>query len=38
VTCKLWDQSGHDEPSVKRDPSGKRRLVPPPWAPPAEAA
>ena len=37
VTCKLWDQSGHDEPSVKRDPSGKRRLVPPPWAPPAEA-
>jgi 2,4-dienoyl-CoA reductase-like NADH-dependent reductase (Old Yellow Enzyme family) len=35
VTCKLWDQSGHDEPSVKRDPSGKRRLVPPAWTPEA---
>ncbi len=38
VTCKLWDQLGHDDPSVKRDPSGKRRLVPPAWSPPPEAA
>jgi hypothetical protein len=38
VTCKLWDQSGRDDPRVKRDPSGKRRLVPPAWTQPPEAA
>jgi 2,4-dienoyl-CoA reductase-like NADH-dependent reductase (Old Yellow Enzyme family) len=38
VTCKRWDQLDRDDPGVKRDPSGKRRLVPPPWSPPPEAA
>ena len=29
VTCKLWDRLGLDDPGVKRDLSGRRRLVPP---------
>jgi 2,4-dienoyl-CoA reductase-like NADH-dependent reductase (Old Yellow Enzyme family) len=31
VTCKLWDRAGLDEPDVKLDPSGRRRLVAPRW-------
>jgi 2,4-dienoyl-CoA reductase-like NADH-dependent reductase (Old Yellow Enzyme family) len=31
VTCKLWDRAGLDEPDVKLDPSGRRRLVAPKW-------
>jgi 2,4-dienoyl-CoA reductase-like NADH-dependent reductase (Old Yellow Enzyme family) len=32
VTCKLWDRTKLDEPDVKLDPTGHRRLVPPRWA------
>jgi 2,4-dienoyl-CoA reductase-like NADH-dependent reductase (Old Yellow Enzyme family) len=31
VTCKLWDRVGLDEPDVKLDPTGRRRLVAPTW-------
>ena len=31
VTCKLWDRVALDEPGVRRDASGKRRLVAPDW-------
>ncbi len=31
VTCKLWDRLDRDEPGVRLDPSGKRRLTPPRW-------
>jgi 2,4-dienoyl-CoA reductase-like NADH-dependent reductase (Old Yellow Enzyme family) len=31
VTCKLWDREGLDQPDVKLDPSGRRRLLAPPW-------
>jgi len=34
VTCKLWDRLDRTAPGVKLDPTGKRRLVPPPWHPP----
>jgi 2,4-dienoyl-CoA reductase-like NADH-dependent reductase (Old Yellow Enzyme family) len=33
VTCKLWDRVELDEPDVKLDESGKRRLLPPRWRP-----
>jgi dimethylglycine catabolism A len=32
VTCKLWDRVALDEPDVKLDPSGRRRLVAPKWS------
>lgn len=31
VTCKLWDRKELDEPDVKLDHSGKRRLTAPTW-------
>jgi 2,4-dienoyl-CoA reductase-like NADH-dependent reductase (Old Yellow Enzyme family) len=31
VTCKLWDRLALDEPDVKLDPTGRRRLVAPRW-------
>ena len=31
VTCKLWDRVELDEPGIKLDSSGKRRLVAPRW-------
>ncbi len=31
VTCKLWDRVDLDEPDVKLDVEGKRRLVAPRW-------
>jgi len=31
VTCKLWDRTELDEPDVKLDASGSRRLVAPKW-------
>jgi len=31
VTCKLWDRTELDEPDVKLDTEGKRRLVAPKW-------
>jgi 2,4-dienoyl-CoA reductase-like NADH-dependent reductase (Old Yellow Enzyme family) len=31
VTCKLWDRTELDEPLVKLDVEGKRRLVAPRW-------
>jgi 2,4-dienoyl-CoA reductase-like NADH-dependent reductase (Old Yellow Enzyme family) len=31
VTCKLWDRVGLDEPEVRLDTSGKRRLTAPRW-------
>jgi 2,4-dienoyl-CoA reductase-like NADH-dependent reductase (Old Yellow Enzyme family) len=31
VTCKLWDRTELDEPDVKLDVEGKRRLVAPRW-------
>jgi 2,4-dienoyl-CoA reductase-like NADH-dependent reductase (Old Yellow Enzyme family) len=31
VTCKLWDRKQLDEPDVKLDASGHRRLVAPRW-------
>jgi 2,4-dienoyl-CoA reductase-like NADH-dependent reductase (Old Yellow Enzyme family) len=33
VTCKLWDRVALDEPDVKLDLSGKRRLLAPRWRP-----
>jgi 2,4-dienoyl-CoA reductase-like NADH-dependent reductase (Old Yellow Enzyme family) len=33
VTCKLWDHLSLDEPDVRKDPTGHRRLVAPPWEP-----
>jgi 2,4-dienoyl-CoA reductase-like NADH-dependent reductase (Old Yellow Enzyme family) len=33
VTCKLWDRVDLDQPDVKLDASGKRRLVAPAWRP-----
>jgi 2,4-dienoyl-CoA reductase-like NADH-dependent reductase (Old Yellow Enzyme family) len=33
VTCKLWDRKQLDEPDVKLDATGRRRLVAPPWTP-----
>jgi len=35
VTCELWDREGKDEPGVSLSSDGKRRLLPPPWSPPA---
>ncbi|MDB4966073.1 MAG: NADH:flavin oxidoreductase/NADH oxidase [Myxococcales bacterium] len=32
VTCKLWDRAALDEPDVKLDASGRRRLVAPKWS------
>jgi 2,4-dienoyl-CoA reductase-like NADH-dependent reductase (Old Yellow Enzyme family) len=34
VTCKLWDHEALDEPDVKLDETGRRRLVAPRWSPP----
>jgi len=31
VTCKLWDRVELDQPGVPLEPSGKRRMVAPPW-------
>jgi 2,4-dienoyl-CoA reductase-like NADH-dependent reductase (Old Yellow Enzyme family) len=31
VTCKLWDHVRMDEPDVKRDVTGRRRLTAPKW-------
>ncbi len=31
VTCKLWDRVELDVPDVRLDPSGKRRMLAPPW-------
>jgi tRNA-dihydrouridine synthase len=33
VTCKLWDREQLDEPDVKLDVTGKRRLLAPRWIP-----
>ncbi len=33
VTCQLWDRTELDAPDVSLDPSGRRRLVAPPWTP-----
>ena len=35
VTCQLWDRVALDEPGIRRAGDGKRRLVAPPWSPPA---
>jgi 2,4-dienoyl-CoA reductase-like NADH-dependent reductase (Old Yellow Enzyme family) len=35
VTCKLWDRVDVDAPGVPLAADGKRRLVAPPWSPPA---
>jgi 2,4-dienoyl-CoA reductase-like NADH-dependent reductase (Old Yellow Enzyme family) len=32
VTCKLWDRAALDEPDVKLDASGRRRLLAPKWS------
>lgn len=32
VTCKLWDRKQLDEPDIKLDASGRRRLMAPRWA------
>jgi hypothetical protein len=34
VTCKLWDRKQLDDPEVKLDATGRRRLTAPRWAPP----
>ena len=31
VTCKLWDREALDEPDVRLDVTGRRRLVAPSW-------
>lgn len=31
VTCKLWDRTELEAPDVTLDPTGRRRLVAPPW-------
>jgi 2,4-dienoyl-CoA reductase-like NADH-dependent reductase (Old Yellow Enzyme family) len=33
VTCKLWDHEALDEPDIKLDESGRRRLLAPRWSP-----
>jgi 2,4-dienoyl-CoA reductase-like NADH-dependent reductase (Old Yellow Enzyme family) len=33
VTCKLWDREALDDPDVKLDASGRRRLIAPRWTP-----
>ena len=33
VTCKLWDRLDLDEPDVKLDATGRRRLIAPEWKP-----
>lgn len=33
VTCKLWDRVALDEPDVRLDATGRRRLVAPRWTP-----
>jgi 2,4-dienoyl-CoA reductase-like NADH-dependent reductase (Old Yellow Enzyme family) len=33
VTCKLWDHQGLDEPGVRLDATGRRRLTAPAWTP-----
>jgi 2,4-dienoyl-CoA reductase-like NADH-dependent reductase (Old Yellow Enzyme family) len=33
VTCQLWDREGLDEPGAPTTDEGKRRLIPPKWAP-----
>ena len=38
VTCKLWDRVGLDEPDIPLAGDGKRRLIAPPWRPPAAPA
>jgi 2,4-dienoyl-CoA reductase-like NADH-dependent reductase (Old Yellow Enzyme family) len=38
VTCKLWDRVALDEPGIVLASDGKRRLGPPIWRPPADAA
>jgi dimethylglycine catabolism A len=38
VTCKLWDRVAVDEPDVPLATDGKRRLSPPSWRPPDDAA
>jgi 2,4-dienoyl-CoA reductase-like NADH-dependent reductase (Old Yellow Enzyme family) len=38
VTCKLWDRVGVDAPDVRLAADGKRRLSPPSWRPPDDAA
>ena len=35
VTCQLWDRVALDEPGIRFSSDGKRRLVAPPWSPPA---
>lgn len=35
VTCKLWDREALDEPDIKLDHSGRRRLTAPGWTKPA---
>ena len=36
VTCQLWDRTELDEPGIHLASDGKRRLVAPPWSPPAK--
>ena len=36
VTCQLWDRIQLDEPGIRRASDGTRRLVAPPWSPPAK--
>ena len=36
VTCKLWDRRELDEPGLRIDTSGKRRLTAPRWNPASE--
>jgi 2,4-dienoyl-CoA reductase-like NADH-dependent reductase (Old Yellow Enzyme family) len=38
VTCKLWDRVDVDAQGVRRARDGKRRLLPPSWAPPSTGA
>jgi dimethylglycine catabolism A len=38
VTCKLWDRTELDEPDVRLDESGGRRLLPPRWRRGGDAA
>jgi 2,4-dienoyl-CoA reductase-like NADH-dependent reductase (Old Yellow Enzyme family) len=33
VTCKLWDRLALDEPNVRLDAAGHRRLIAPRWSP-----
>jgi 2,4-dienoyl-CoA reductase-like NADH-dependent reductase (Old Yellow Enzyme family) len=36
VTCRLWDRRELDEPDILRSIDGRRRLIAPPWRPPAD--